>query len=259
MIAELEKARNLKRRIRRGEPCYGGQIALGDPVIAEIFGRAGYDWILVDAEHAPISPATMRSMLQAAVHTPATLLARSLRLDPDAIRHYLDMGSPGVVCPFINTREEAETLVRSCRYPPAGIRGYGPRRAGVFGFDADEYFSLANEAVLSVPMIESQQALDNIDAIVSVEGVDAVLIGPMDLSISLGIMGKFGDPRYSAAEDHVRQACKKHEKAMGTACYSLEHAHKCASLGDGLLMFGGDDHFIASEARRVIATLKPDA
>lgn len=259
MIPEVEKARKLKERLRRGEPCFGGQIALADPVIAEIFGRAGYDWVIVDAEHAPLSPALIRAMLQAGLHTPAIVMARCLRLDPDGIRQYLDIGSPGVVCPFINTRDEAETLVRSCRYPPAGTRGYGPRRAGVFGFDADEYYSVANETVLSIPMIESQKALDNIEDIVSVDGVDAVLIGPMDLSISLGIMGKFENPRYAGAEDHVRKACKKHGKAMGTACYSLEHAKKCASLGDALLLIGGDDHFVSSEARRIMTTLRPDA
>lgn len=256
MNPELEKARKLKERLRQGEPCYGGQIALADPAIAEILGSAGYDWILVDTEHAPLTPDVVRTMLQAAVHTPATLLARCLRLDPDMIRHYLDLGSPGVVCPFINTRSEAETLTRACRYPPAGTRGYGPRRAGVFGFEADEYFASANDIVLSIPMIESQQALDNIDAILSVEGIDAVLIGPMDLSISLGIMGQFEDARYVAAEQLVRQACKRSGKAMGTACYSLEHAKKCASLGDALLLIGGDDHFISKEARRTIAALR---
>jgi len=259
MIPELEKARKLKARLRAGEPCYGAQIALMDPIIPEIMGRAGFDWMVVDAEHAPHSPLTMRSMLQAAVHTDAPLLARPLRLDPDQIRQYLDIGSPGVLCPFINTRQEAETLARACRYPPYGTRGYGPRRAGVFNFDADEYFQLANESMLVFPMIESTQAVANIDEIVTVDGVDAVLIGPMDLSISLGIMAEWEDERYLSAVDTVRQSCKKHGKIMGTACYSLEHAQKCAALGDALLMVAGDDHYVSNEAKRAIAFLRPKA
>jgi 2-keto-3-deoxy-L-rhamnonate aldolase RhmA len=257
MIPELEKARKLKARLRQGEACYGAQIALMDPVVPEILGRAGFDWMVVDAEHAPHSSITIRAMLQAAVHTDAPLLARPLRLDPDQIRQYLDIGSPGVLCPFINTRQEAEILARACRYPPCGVRGYGPRRAGVFNFDADEYFQIANEGILCFPMIESTQALANIEDIVTVEGVDAVMIGPMDLSISLGIVGKFDDERYMAAEDKVRQACRKHGKIMGTACWSLEHAQKCAGLGDALLMVAGDDHFISNEARRTMSVLRP--
>jgi 4-hydroxy-2-oxoheptanedioate aldolase len=257
MIRELEKVRALKARLRAGEACLGAQIALSDPIVAEIFGRAGFDWIVVDAEHAPNSAATIRAMLQAAMGSPAVLMARPLKFDADQIRHYLDLGSPGVLCPFINNGKEASDLVRACRYPPAGIRGYGPRRAGVFGFDADEYFASANEAILAIPMIESREAVDNIDEIVSVDGIDTVCIGPYDLSISLGIVGQFDNPRYLDAAEVVRQACKRHGKAMGTACASLEYARQCASKGDALLLIAGDDHYISSEARRAISTMRP--
>src|SRR5712692_9942330 len=109
-----------------------------DPAVAEIFGRAGYDWLLVDTEHSANNPVTVRSMLQAAAHTPAVLLARPLRLDIGEISRFLDLGSPGIICPFINNGEEALRLVQICRYPPAGIRGYGPRRGSVYWLDADE-------------------------------------------------------------------------------------------------------------------------
>src|SRR5689334_15013981 len=123
MIRELEKARQLKARLKEGKPCWGAQLALSDPAVAEIFGRAGYDFLIIDTEHTSSTLPTVRAMLQAATHTEAVALARPLRFDADEIRRFLDLGSAGVLCPFINTGEDARKLVAACRYPPAGIRG----------------------------------------------------------------------------------------------------------------------------------------
>ncbi len=258
MIIELEKARKLKAKLKAGEVCLGAQIALSDPAVAEILGRAGYDWLVVDTEHSANTTQTVRAMLQAATSTNAVLLARPLRFDPDEIRRFLDLGSPGVICPFINTGGEAQKLVEACRYPPTGIRGYGPRRAGVYGFDADEYFKNANDALLCVPIIESKLSVENIEEIVGVEGIDAVCLGPMDLSISLGLFKQFEHPAYLEAHERVRHACHKHKKAMGTACYSLDHAKRCAARGNQLLLVGGDDQYLSAEARRWVEALRTE-
>lgn len=255
MITELEKAKKLKAKLQAGQPCLGAQISLSDPAVAEIFGRAGFDWLVIDSEHAAHNGPTVRAMLQAAAHTPAVAVARPLRLDPDQIRHYLDLGSPGILCPFINTGDEARQLVSACRYPPAGIRGYGPRRAAVYSFDVDEYMQIANDCMVCIPIIESIQAVENIDSIVAIYGIDGISIGPMDLSMSMGIFRQFDHPDYLAAVDRVRQACKKFGKAMGTGCYSLEHAKQCRDLGDTLLLVAGDDGYLASESRRCIQEL----
>lgn len=256
MIVELEKARRFKQKLRSGEACLGAQIALSDPVVAEIFGRAGFDWLVIDTEHSAQNPLTVRGLLQAAVATNAVALARPLKLDPDEIRRFLDFGSPGVLCPFVNTRDEAQLLVNACRYPPAGIRGWGPRRAAGYGFDTAQYAATANESMVCIPIIESKESVENIDAIVSVEGIDGITIGPMDLSISLGCFQQFENPTYVAAVEKVRRACRKHGKAMGTGCYSGEHARACIAEGDSLLLVAGDDLFLASEATRQITTLR---
>jgi len=255
LISELEKARKLKTRLHAGQPCLGAQISLTDPAVAEIFGRAGFDWLVLDTEHAALNEQTVRAMLQAAAHTPAVALARPLRLDSDAIRRFLDLGAPGILCPFVNTGEEAQQFVNACRYPPAGIRGYGPRRAATYGFDVDEYMQIANECIVCIPIIESRQAIENIEAIVAVDGIDGISIGPMDLSISMGLFRQFEHPDYLAAVERVRQVCKKYGKAMGTGCYSLEHAKQCRDLGDTLLLVAGDDGYLASESRRCIQEL----
>jgi len=256
VIRELEKAKRFKSQIRRGEARLGVQIGLADPAVVEILGRAGYDWLLVDTEHAASNTLTVQAMLQAGGQTEALVLARVLRLDSDEIRRFLDIGSPGVVCPFINSGEDARRLVSTCRYPPQGIRGYGPRRAGAFGFDAAEYFQTANDAILCIPIIESKEAIEKIEEIVATDGIDMVMIGPVDLSISLGFFMQYDHPRYLSAIERVSQACRKHGKAMGTGCYSLEHARRCAAAGDQLLLIGGDDSFMAAEARRVLEAVR---
>src|SRR5207253_4638909 len=119
----------------------------------EIMARAGYDWLVIDTEHSAHNITSVRAMLQAATYTEAVVVARPLRLDSDEIRRFLDLGAQGILCPFINTGEEAERLVQACRYPPAGIRGYGPRRAGMYGFDGDEYFRDANMSLFCAPIM----------------------------------------------------------------------------------------------------------
>lgn len=256
MIRELEKARLFKQRMKRGEVCLGAQIALTDPTVAEIFGRAGFDWLIIDTEHSAQSSLTVKAMLQAALATDSVAVARPLRLDPDLIRHFLDLGSPGVLCPFVNTSAEAALLVSACRYPPAGIRGWGPRRAAGNGFDNAEYFRTANDCMICIPIIESIRAVENIDEIVAIDGIDGISIGPMDLSLSMGCFQQFTHPDYLAAVEKVRAACKRHGKAMGTGCYSGEHAAACVESGDSLLLVAGDDLFLSAEAKRQIAELR---
>jgi 4-hydroxy-2-oxoheptanedioate aldolase len=236
--------------------CLGAQIALSDPAVAEIFGRAGFDWLVIDTEHTATNTPVVRAMLQAAEHTGAVALTRPIRLDPDEIRRFLDLGCPGVLCPFINNRDEAERLVQACRYPPKGVRGYGPRRASVYGFETDEYMATANDAMLCIPIIESRAAIDNIEAIVETDGIVGVSVGPMDLSMSLGCFKEFQSSTYSDAVEQVRRACKKFHKAMGSGCYSMSHAKELAQLGDPLLLVAGDDDFLARESTQCIDALR---
>jgi 2-keto-3-deoxy-L-rhamnonate aldolase RhmA len=258
MPNEIEKAIRFKARLRNGECLIGAQLGLTDPAVVEIFGHAGYDWISVDTEHAPYTIEMVKLMLQAGTATPTVVLARPRALDLDEIRRYLDVGSPGVMCPFINRGEEAARLVEYCRYPPAGIRGWGPRRA-VYGMDADEYLAKANEAMLCIPIIETPEAVERIDEIVSVDGIDAIALGPNDLSMALGCFKKFDDPRFTVAVDTVRAACRRHGKAMGSGCYSLDFARECAKKGDSLLLVASDDGYLAAEARRCLGEVRAAA
>ena len=245
MLRELEKARLLKSRLKAGELIVGAQLSLEDSAVVEIFGAAGYDYVLIDAEHGSATAPIVKSMLQAGRHTDTVVLARVLRLDPELIRLYLDLGSPGVACPFI-----------ACRYPPLGIRGYGPRRAGNYGFDADDYFSQANDSMVCIAMIESELAIENVSEITAVEGLDGVLIGPMDLSINLGVFEDFESDRYLEAVETVRAACRANGTAMGTGCYSIDHAITCRDTGDSLLLALGDEVALRQGAIATLETLR---
>jgi len=256
VINEIDKAIRFKTKLRSGECCIGAQLGLTDPAVVEIFGRAGYDWISIDIEHAPITIDMLKLMLQAAVGTPTVVLARPQKLDFDEIGRYLDIGSPGVMCPFINTGEQAARLVEMCLYPPAGRRGWGPRRAINYGIDGEEYLAKANSAMLCLPIIETPEAVERIDDIAKVEGIDGVVMGPNDLSMSLGCFKKFDDPRFTSAYDTVRAACKRHGKVMGTGCPTLDLARECARQGDGLLLAASDDAYLATEARRCLGEVR---
>lgn len=256
MLRELEKARLLKSRLKAGELIVGAQLSLEDSAVVEIFGAAGYDYVLIDAEHGSATAPIVKSMLQAGRHTDTVVLARVLRLDPELIRLYLDLGSPGVACPFIETAAQAQHLVDACRYPPLGIRGYGPRRAGNYGFDADDYFAQANDSMVCIAMIESELAIENASEITAVEGLDGVLIGPMDLSINLGVFEDFESDRYLEAVETVRAACRANGTAMGTGCYSIEHAITCRDTGDSLLLALGDEVALRQGAIATLETLR---
>jgi 4-hydroxy-2-oxoheptanedioate aldolase len=255
MRVELEKARNLRSRLEAGQSCVGTQASLIDPSVMEIFGAAGFDWIAIDTEHGAHSPVSVRAMLQAAAHTGAVAIVRVLRLDGREIGHMLDLGAGGILCPFIDTAEQARDLVAATRYPPEGTRSYGPRRAGGFGLEQADHMTLVGEALICLAMIESEAAVANIEQIIAVKGITGVVIGPLDLSIDLGVPGDFGAASYVAAIARVREACREHGTPMGIGCASLEQAKEVVQPGDQLLLVGGDDLAIASEARRTVAAL----
>ena len=176
----------LKELLDAGKTAIGAQLRLGSAAIAELFGYAGFDFVIVDGEHGPQSPTSVQAQLQGIGCTDATPIVRLVKNDPDLIRLHLDIGGMGIVVPFISTAEQAEIGARACRYPPAGTRGIGASRGAKFGFDTT-YVQESNDNVLYLPIIETAEGVRNIDQILAVEGVDSFIMGMVDLSVSLGI------------------------------------------------------------------------
>ena len=174
----------LKEKLKKGQAVIGTFISLGHPDVTELLSRLGFDWLLIDGEHSPIGLETMQVMMQAMNGSNCTPIVRPQWNDMVIIKRILDIGAHGVLVPWVNTKEEAEYAVSACKYPPKGLRGWGPRRAGLFDPD---YLQTANDEILVIVQIETKEAVSNVDDILSVEGIDACFIGPYDLSLSFGL------------------------------------------------------------------------
>lgn len=246
----------LKTRLQNGEPALGIQLRFGSPAIAELAGLAGFDWVLIDTEHAPQTPTAVQAQLQAVGCTAATPIVRAAKNDPDLIKLYLDMGAMGIAVPFISTPEEARVGAAACRYPPRGTRGWGPHRAAGYGLFAEAYTQQIDECVLFLPIIETAEAVKNIDAIMDVDGVDGCIVGPVDLCISLGIPFQMDHPDYRAALERVRAAAQRTGKPGGLPvtgplddpAHVREQVEQCGPL----LLVGGDESYLMEACRRAV-------
>lgn len=246
---------HLKSLLDAGDVAIGAQLRFGSPAIAELFGCAGFDYVVIDGEHAPQTPTGIFSQIQGLASTAATAIIRVPRNDPDLFRAYLDMGAGGILAPFVRTPEEVEAGARACRYPPAGTRGYGPDRASRYGFD-DDYFDKADDQILYTVIIETVEAVDAIDEILSVDGVDSCIIGPFDLSISLGVPRQFEHPRFTQAVEKVFEASRKAGKPAGTDVDAIpctaDTFQAPIEKGYRLLLVDGDEWMLQAATRNVM-------
>jgi 4-hydroxy-2-oxoheptanedioate aldolase len=186
----------MKQRIEAGEPAFGVSIQFPAPELVEMVGELGFDWVMLDGEHGTITHGNVGPMVLAAERRGITPIVRPERNDPGTINKYLDQGAQGVQVPHVNTAEEARAAVAACRYHPAGARGLGGGRMSDFGYGmaTPEYVKVANARTLVCVQIEDVAAVENLDEILSVEGVDVFFVGPTDLAQSMGYPGGNSEP-----------------------------------------------------------------
>jgi len=213
-------SKSLKARLKAGEPLLGAWCMIPGALTAEALGRAGFDWVLIDMQHGCMDYETALEMIRAVDLGGATPIVRAPWNDPGIIGRLLDAGALGVVIPMIQTAEDARRAVDACLYPPAGRRSFGPVRVGLR--DGPGYFADANDRVLVIPMIETAEALAEVDAIARTPGVDALFVGPFDLSIALGLPpgDNDGKPAFDEAIAKVSAAAR----AAGVATAVLSNA-----------------------------------
>jgi len=253
----------MKEKLNAGKVVLGAQLRFGSPAIAELFGLAGFDYIVFDSEHAPQTPVGIQQQMQALAATPATPIVRIVKNDPDLMRTYLDMGAGGMLVPFILTAADARLGARALRYPPVGTRGFGPARASRYGLDTD-YYKTANDNMVFLPIIEDAEAVRNMDAILAEEGVDSFIIGPVDLSFSLGIPMQFEHPKFLDAIRAITKAGLASGKPLGTSIYGGDMYNpdtykRFIDQGYTLLLVGGDEWMLNDACRRMgdcIGTLR---
>lgn len=240
----------LKEKLNRGEAVIGTFVSIGHPDVAEWLSRLGFDWLLLDSEHSPTSLETLQVMMQGMNGSHCVPLVRPQWNDSVIIKRVLDSGAYGVLIPWVNSKEQAEKAVSACKYPPQGLRGFGPRRAGMFDPD---YFATANDEILVTVQIETEEALKNLDDIMAVPGIDACYIGPWDLSVSLGlgIPPKWDDPRYMAAFDRVLEVAARHGKPAGMFA-NMDNIEWALEKGFRFNTVDNDDIFLLRGARMAL-------
>ena len=244
----------IRQRVLDGDLLFGMIANLGSSITVEIIGAAGYDWIWLDHEHGMGGFSEMVHQLQAANATPAAPVVRVVWNDFPLIKRVLDMGASGVIVPYINTAAEAAQVVRAMRYPPEGIRGVARLlRSNSFGFEFDSYFERANRDLLTVVQVETAESVKNAEAIAAIDGIDSLVIGPTDLSTSLGIFGQFKNPILWEAFAQVAAACKKYGKSAGILLPAQDDVDRLVEMGFRMIATGADGSLLANALKTNLA------
>lgn len=258
----------LKEKLKKGEITIGTVVMLGHPDVTEWLAKIGYDWLFLDAEHGPMGFETLQRMMQSMNGTNCTPIVRPQWNDAVIIKRILDIGAHGIIVPMVSSKEEAENAVKACKYPPAGIRGFGPRRAAMFD---PSYCETANDEILTIAMIETDAAIKNIDEILSVDGIDVGFIGFADLSLSMGfgLPLKWDEPRYLEAYDKVLKAANKWGKVaglptntsnnLGNIDWAIEQGFKMVTVGDADTFMIEGARAALDKAREAASKAKPGA
>ncbi|MDB5698923.1 MAG: bphF2, partial [Alphaproteobacteria bacterium] len=225
----------LKQALGEGRPQIGFWLALANPISAEICAGAGFDWLLIDGEHSPQSLPLVLAQLQAIAAYPAHPIVRVPSSDPVTIKTYLDLGAQSLLVPMVDTADQAAAIVNAARYPPAGNRGIGGARAARWG-RYPRYIHEANDQLCLIVQIETVRGLDNIEAIAAVDGIDALFVGPADLSASMGHVGQPAHPEVQAAALDAFRRIRAAGRAAGILTRDEEFARR--SIEHGALIVG---------------------
>jgi len=245
----------VKEMVREGRTAIGIWISIGNPDVTEILSRAGFDFFMFDLEHGPLSIETTQTLMMAMNGSETVPMIRVAFNDPVLIKRALDIGAYGLLIPLVNTRGEAMKAVRYCKYPPEVVRGIAPRRAARFD---PKYVETANEEIMIIPQIETAQAVENIDEILSVKGIDCIFIGPSDLSGSLGLIGqpdRLRHPKNLEAIERIVGAARKAKVPVATTS-SLYPAKKLVEQGYNMVLAGSDTGFLTRGAEELLRSLR---
>lgn len=260
---ELKMKKNTLREIwNRGESVINGWCSIPSSFSTEIMAHQGFDSITIDMQHGLVDYQVAVSMLQAISTTSVIPLTRVPWNDPGILMKILDAGSYGVICPMINTPEDAELLVSACKYPPRGYRSFGPIRAKYASGGAihggGDYHIFANEETLVIPQIETREAIKNLDKILQVPGIGAIYIGPSDLSMALGKEPRKGqsDPVFIEARREILMKAKQYSIPAGIHTNSKDVAVEMIKEGFQFVSLQSDDRFLMSRAKEEVEAVK---
>lgn len=250
---------NIRATWDAGRCAVNGWLAIPSSFSAEVMAHCGWDSLCIDIQHGLVDYQTATTMMQAISSTPVTPIVRVPWNDPAIIMKCLDAGAYGIICPMVNNADDARRFVGACRYPPLGYRSLGPIRAQIYG--GSDYAEKANDEIIALAMIETTAGLDNLDEILSVEGLDGVYIGPADLSLSFGLPGRMDpvDPKVVSAMDTILAKCKSVGRRCGIHTGSIAYAQGVMSKGYDLVTVLSDNRILTQAAEKIVQSLKADA
>ncbi len=231
---------SFKHAIKNGQKQIGFWASLASPIVCNVLLESGFDWIVVDAEHAPNDHSNVLAQLQVLNAGPATAVVRPAWNDQIQFKKLLDIGAHSLLVPFVQNADEARQAVRQTRYPPSGVRGVAvSTRANNYGRVAD-YFATANDAICLLVQLETRGALSELEAICAVDGIDGVFIGPSDLAADLGHLGDAAHPVVQDAIANTVDRCKAMSMPAGILAPVIDDAHRYLEMGFTFVAVGAD-------------------
>lgn len=245
-----------------GGAVVNGWCSIPSSFSAEVMAHQGFDSLCIDMQHGAVDYQVALTMLQAISTTSVIPIVRVPWNDPARLMKILDAGAYGVICPMINNRAQAEALAGACRYPPQGFRSFGPIRAKYYGggstHGGGDYHEYANDEIVVMPQIETAEAIENLDEILDVQGIDAVYVGPSDLAMALGSQPRSGqnDEVVVQARNKIVETCKRHGVPAGIHTPSAQAALKMIADGFQLVTIASDDRFLMTTAKAELTAVK---
>lgn len=246
---------SFKRKLTHTDLLIGTIVTLPSPAITEIYCQAGFDWLFVDLEHSTLSIKDAQAILQTAGQKAACVI-RVPSIDEAWIKRVLDIGPAGIIIPQVKSVEEAKLAIQLCKYPPEGLRSVGLARAHGYGENFQEYVASANNEVAIVLQIEHIDAVNNIEEIIKVPGIDSLFIGPYDLSASMGKTGQVTDPDVQEAIARVKEIAEKAKMPLGIFGANADAVKSYIRDGYSLITVGIDTMLITKTATAIIKALK---
>lgn len=246
------KKNSFKRALQEDRPLFGLWQGIVDTSVAEIGAGAGFDWLLIDAEHAPFDVRSILAHLQAVEPYASSAIVRPVEGQTALIKQLMDIGVQTLLVPMVNTAEQAQQVVRAAKYPPEGVRGLGTSMARASNWNrTPDYLTKANDEICVIVQIETAEAIENIEAIVAVDGVDAVFIGPSDLSAAMGHIGNPGHPEVVAAVSKGFDVIRAAGKHAGVLAVTDELVEQYLNAGAKFIGIGCDAALLANATRQL--------
>lgn len=249
---------SLKQKIKNREVTIGSWITIGDASVVEIMLQAGFDWLCLDMEHSAITLTEAQKLIRVIDLGGKPPLVRVSHNDPNVIKRIMDAGAHGVIVPMVNSKSEASLAVSAVQYPPRGTRGVGLGRAQDYGTGFDQYKKWVESESVVIVQIEHIKAVENLEAILSVEGVDGFLVGPYDLSASLGVLGEFEHPEMIKALDRIKTVSQKFSAVSGIHVIAPKPELALAKIKEGFkfIAFSLDSLFLTETCRQNLESIR---